>query len=224
MQMQTLLGMKPGDVVGYAAAVLVFATFWMKTMIPLRALGLASNVLFIGYGYLAGAYPPLVLHLLLLPLNIMRLHQMLQLSRQVARAGAGDLNMDWVKPFTSSHATNAGDLLFRKGELADRMFFVVTGRCRLLESGTEIGPGVVVGELAMLSPDKTRTQTLQCVEAGKLLEITYGQLRQLYFQNPKFGFYFIELISKRLFENIARLENENATLRRSSATQHQNSS
>jgi CRP/FNR family transcriptional regulator, cyclic AMP receptor protein len=209
--------MNQADVVGYVGAVFVFATFWMKTMIPLRAFGLASNFLFIGYGYLAGAYPPLVLHLLLLPLNIMRLHQMLQLSRQVAQAAAGDLNMDWIKPFTSSHAMNPGDLLFRKGELADRMFFVASGRCRLLESGIDIAPGAVVGELAMLAPDKTRTQTLQCMEAGKLLEITYSQLRELYFQNPKFGFYFIELISKRLFENIVRLESENATLRNTAA-------
>jgi CRP/FNR family cyclic AMP-dependent transcriptional regulator len=205
------------DVVGYVGAVFVFATFWMKTMIPLRALGLASNVLFIGYGYLAGAYPPLVLHLLLLPLNVMRLRQMLELSRQVAQAAAGDLNMDWIKPFTSSHAMKIGDLLFRKGELADRMFFVVSGRCRLVESGIDIAPGAVVGELAMLAPDKTRTQTLECVEAGNLLEISYSQLRQLYFQNPKFGFYFIELITKRLFENIVRLESENAALRNTAA-------
>jgi CRP-like cAMP-binding protein len=166
---------------------------------------------------LAGAYPPLVLHLLLLPLNVMRLHQMLQLSRQVAQASAGDLNMDWIKPFTSSHAMNVGELLFRKGELADRMFYLVSGRCRLVETGIDIAPGAVVGELAMLAPDKTRTQTLQCVEAGKLLEITYSQLRQLYFQNPKFGFYFIEVISKRLFENIVRLESENAALRNAAA-------
>ncbi len=50
--------MNQADVVGYVGAVFVFATFWMKTMIPLRAFGLASNFLFIGYGYLAGAYPP----------------------------------------------------------------------------------------------------------------------------------------------------------------------
>jgi CRP/FNR family transcriptional regulator, cyclic AMP receptor protein len=55
------------------------------------------------------------------------------------------------------------------------------------------------------------------VEAGKLLEITYSQLRQLYFQNPKFDFYFIELINKRLFENIVRLESENAALRNTAA-------
>jgi len=31
-------------------------------------------------------------------------------------------------------------------------------------------------------------------------------VKQLYFQNPKFGFYFLQLTSRRLFENVARLE------------------
>src|SRR5580658_6474510 len=95
--------MNQADVVGYVGAIFVFATFWMRTMIPLRAFGLASNFLFIGYGYLAGAYPPLVLHLLLLPLNVMRLHQMLQLSRQVAQASAGDLK--WIGLSRLRHRT-----------------------------------------------------------------------------------------------------------------------
>jgi hypothetical protein len=209
--------MNRGDFVGYAAALLVFITFWMKTMVPLRTLGIASNLFFIGYGYLAGAYPPLVLHLLLLPLNLMRLREMLRLTRQVQQAAAGNLNMDWLKPFSARRRMHAGDILFGKGDVADRMFFVVSGRCRLAESGIDIAPGTVVGELGLLSPDKTRTQTLQCAESGELLEITYSQVRQLYYQNPAFGFYFLELTSKRLFENIAKLEAEAARLRASAA-------
>jgi CRP/FNR family transcriptional regulator, cyclic AMP receptor protein len=209
--------MNQADVIGYVAALLVFTTFWMKTMVPLRTLGIASNVFFIGYGYLAGAYPPLLLHVLLLPLNVMRLREMLQLTKQVQQAVAGNLNMDWLKPFSSKRRMQTDEILFKKGELADRMFFVVSGRCRLAESGIEIAPGAVVGELAFLSPDKKRTQTMQCTEAGELLEITYSQVRQLYFQNPTFGFYFLELVGKRLFENIAKLEAEAARLRASSA-------
>lgn len=209
--------MSHADVIGYIAALLVFVTFWMKTMVPLRTLGITSNVFFIAYGYLAGAYPPLVLHVLLLPLNVMRLREMLQLNQQVQDAADGNLNLDWLKPFTLSQAMTAGEVLFRKGDAADRMFFVASGRCRLVESGIDIGPGAVVGELGLLSPDKTRTQTMECTEAGSLLEITYGQVRQLYFQNPKFGFYFMELTSRRLFENIARLEAEVARLHGQSA-------
>jgi CRP/FNR family transcriptional regulator, cyclic AMP receptor protein len=205
--------MKTADVAGYVAAVLVFVTFWMKTMVPLRVLGIGSNIFFIAYGWLAAAYPPLLLHILLLPLNIMRLREMLQLTKRVEQAASGDFNMAWIKPFTSTRRMQSGEILFRKGDTADRLFVIVSGNCRLTESGIDIKPSAVVGELALISPNKTRTQTMQCVESGELLEITYGQIKQLYFQNPGFGFYFLELISRRLFDNIERLEAENGQLR-----------
>ena len=69
-------------------------------------------------------------------------------------------------------------------------------------------PGQVVGELAMLAPDNRRTATLECVEDGKVLSITYEQVEQLYYQNPTFGFYFLRLATARLFDNIGRLESE----------------
>jgi CRP/FNR family transcriptional regulator, cyclic AMP receptor protein len=201
------------DAMGYIAALLVFTTFWMKTMVPLRLAGLASNVCFIAYGGLALAYPVLILHLCLLPLNLTRLRQMLLLTKRVEEAAAGDHGMAWIKPFTSTRRMQAGDVLFRKGDTADRLFIVVSSRCRLYGSGIEIAPGAVIGELALLSPDKTRTQSLKCEESGELLEITYGQVKQLYFQNPKFGFFFMELASRRLFDNIKRLEGEVEQLR-----------
>ncbi|HUZ33024.1 MAG TPA: cyclic nucleotide-binding domain-containing protein [Xanthobacteraceae bacterium] len=201
------------DAMGYIAALLVFMTFWMKTMVPLRLAGLASNVFFIAYGGLLMAYPVLILHVLLLPLNVLRLREMLLLTKRVGEAAAGDHDMTWIKPYTSVRHMQAGDVLFRKGDTADRLFIVVSGRCRLRDSNIEITPSTVVGELALLAPDKTRTQSLHCEESGDLLEITYGQIKQLYYQNPKFGFYFLELTSRRLFDNVARLEGEITQLR-----------
>jgi len=201
------------DAMGYIAAVLVFTTFWMKTMVPLRLVGIGSNVFFIAYGGLLVAYPVLILHLCLLPLNLLRLREMLQLTKRVEEAAAGDHNMAWIKPFTSMRRVQAGDVLFRQGDTADRLFIVVSGRCRLYGSGIEIPPGSVVGELALLSPDKARTQSLKCEESGELLEITYAQIKRLYYQSPKFGFYFMELAGRRLFDNIRRLEAEVEQLR-----------
>src|SRR2546428_1313079 len=125
------------DAVGYAAAFLVFITFYMKTMVPLRVLGIASNLFFIVYGYLAAAYPPFLLHLLLLPLNVFRLREMLRLTKLIERASAADLNMAWLSSFVTSRHVRRGEFLFRKGDPADHMFFVVTGRFRLLETGIE---------------------------------------------------------------------------------------
>jgi hypothetical protein len=194
------------DVLGYIAAFLVFLTFSMKTMIPLRIVGICSNLFFIAYGYLAPAYPLFVLHIALLPLNIFRLRQMLTLVRQVGDATQGDLNMEWLKPFTHKRSIKAGETLFRKNDKADSMYFIVSGEFRIPELAVSIGPGQVLGELGLLAPDQIRTQTVECVKDADLLHITYDQVRQLYFQNPKFGFYFLQLTSRRLFENIARLE------------------
>ncbi|HTV88127.1 MAG TPA: hypothetical protein VME41_03835, partial [Stellaceae bacterium] len=88
--------MTPVDALGYLAAVLVLATFSMKTMLPLRVTGIASNVAFIAYGYATRAYPVLALHAILLPLNTVRLYQMIELVKQVRAASDGDLSMDWL--------------------------------------------------------------------------------------------------------------------------------
>ncbi len=89
-----------GEIAGYLAAMLVFLTFYMKAMIPLRIIGICSNCMFIICGSLDGLYPVLVLHLILLPLNGLRLREMPRLTQQVRRAAQGDLNMDWLKLFT----------------------------------------------------------------------------------------------------------------------------
>ena len=200
--------MRTAEIAGYVAAVLVFLTFYMKTMIPLRVIGICSNCAFIAYGYLGGLYPVLILHLILLPLNGLRLREMLRLTRDVRAATQGDLNMDWLKPFTSARRIKNGDVLFHKGSTADLMLFIVSGRYRLVELGIDILPGQIVGELGLLTPDQSRTQTLECIEDGEVLQITYEQVKQIYYQNPQFGFYFLQLASRRLFENIARLERE----------------
>ena len=203
-----LTQMRVADLLGYIAAVLVFLTFSMKTMVPLRLTGIASNVFFIAYGYLNPAYPLLILHLALLPLNILRLNQMLALVRQVEAATGGDLNMNWIKPFTSTRTMSPGDVIFRKGDEAKEMIFVMSGSLKIPELGVSILPGDVVGELALLSPEKARTQSLVTVDAGELLVITYDQVKQLFIQNPRFGYYFLQLSARRLFDNITRLERD----------------
>ena len=193
-------------VIGFIASGLVIATLSMRTMIPLRIVGILSNVAFVTYGLLFGSIPTVVLHSILFPLNVYRLREMLNLVKQVQAASKGDLSLDWIKPFMSKRAVEAGDVLFRKGDEANHMYFVVAGQLHLNEIGIDIMPGAVVGELGMLAPARTRTQTLVCTQGGSLLEIAYDRIEQLYYQNPKFGFYFLRLATARLFENIGRLE------------------
>ena len=49
--------MGPTDILGYVAGALVLATFTMRTIIPLRMLGIASNIAFMAYGLASHATP-----------------------------------------------------------------------------------------------------------------------------------------------------------------------
>jgi CRP/FNR family transcriptional regulator, cyclic AMP receptor protein len=194
------------EALGYFGALLTLGTYSMKRMIPLRVIGICANCVFIIYGFLTPAYPQLVLHGLLLPLNALRLHEMLQLIEKVKVASQNDLSMEWLKPFMTKRVAKSGEVLFHKGDLATVMFYTMTGRYLLREIGVDVGPGQLVGEIGLIAPDNKRTLTFQCVEDGDLLTISYPQVEQLYYQNPKFGFYFLQLISRRLFKDIGSLE------------------
>jgi len=194
---------------GYAAVISSIITCAMKTMIPLRIVSMTCNTLFIIYGFFGGIYPTLVLNLVLLPLNTLRLHQMRKLIQDVeAAASMGETSIDWLKPFMSRRSFRKGDIVFRKGDTADAMYYSVTGRYRLKEMGIEIPVGQVFGDLGFLAPGNRRTQTIECVEDGEFLTATYQQVKEIYFQNPQFGFFFMRLTSERLFDNINRLEQE----------------
>ncbi len=195
------------ELIGYAAVAVNIGVYLMRTMIPLRMFAVATNVLFIGYGLLAGVYPTLLLNCILLPLNSYRLAEMMLLVRGTKAAAVNaEFDTSILRPYTVSQGIAAGETLFRKDELANAMYLIESGRFLLPESAIELGAGAMVGELGLLAPGGVRTQSLVCKEAGTVLRLDYDRFRQIYYQNPKFGFYFLQLTTGRLFENIAALE------------------
>jgi CRP-like cAMP-binding protein len=195
-----------GEFFAAIGAVFYVATIAMQTMVPLRIAGIVSTIFFILYGYFAKSYPTMFMYLFLLPLNVVRLRQMLQLVQKVKVSASGDLSMNWLKPFMTRRQCFRGDILFQKDDAADEMYYTVSGNFLLTELGIEVPPGQLVGELGLLSPENRRTATLECVSDGDILTISYEKVRELYFQNPEFGFYFLKLTSERLLQNIGRLE------------------
>jgi Cyclic nucleotide-binding domain len=187
-------------------AIFFVATLLMRTIVPLRIAALISDVFFIAYGVMANSINTFILYCLLLPINSVRLYQMIKLIRKARVSAQGDLSMDWLKPFMIRRTYRKGDVLFRKGQPANEMFFTVSVKLLVTELGIEIPPGRLVGELGFLSPDNRRTQTVECTQEGEVLTMSYDRLLEIYFQNPEFGYYFLRLTSERLLQNIARLE------------------
>ncbi len=187
-------------------AIFFVATLLTHTMVPLRIANLIGCVFFAGFGALAGDIKTLLLYLLMVPINGIRLRQMLTLVKKARDATRGDTSMEWLKPFMTNRKYRKGDVLFRKGDTANEMFLTVTGEFLVTEIGVSLPPGRLMGELGFLSPNNRRTATVECTQDGHVLTITYDKLLEIYFQNPQFGYYFLVLTSQRLLENIGRLE------------------
>jgi Cyclic nucleotide-binding domain len=198
------------NMLALVGATLYVVTLMVRTIVPLRIIGIISMVFFIAYGALAGAVTTFLLYLLSLPINVIRLRQMLTLVKKARLSAQGDLSMDWLRPFMTPRKYKKGDILFEKGDVAKEMFYTISGNFLIKELGIELPPGRILGELGFIDPNNKRTATVESLENGEVLTITYDRLLELYFQNPEFGYYFLRLTTERLLQNIARLEATNA--------------
>ncbi len=81
------------DALGYAASGLTLATFAQRAMLPMRIMAIGANICFIGYGAMGWFMPVLVLHVILLPINLVRLRMLLNES-----------NSGWARPNDNAKA------------------------------------------------------------------------------------------------------------------------
>jgi hypothetical protein len=190
--------------VGYLASALVLLTFCMNTMLSLRVVAICSNFAFISYGVGAGLYPVLILHIILLPLNVMLLFRMLKLLRKAKLAAATDLSPRWLQPFMQPKHFKAGETIFMRGQHADLLYMIVSGEVRLPEIDQRLAVGDLFGEIGLFSLERRRTQTAMAETAVDLLWINDGALKKLCERNPGLSLYFLRLTATRMTQNAAR--------------------
>jgi CRP/FNR family cyclic AMP-dependent transcriptional regulator len=189
------------EFVGVAAAAASLYAAHAKTIIPLRVAAIVANVLAMAYSYMHGTYPTFVLNALLLPLNAWRLHQMLKLIRDIGTAIERDMNVDWLLRYMRPKLYKANDLMMERGEYATEAFYVVSGEVELVEINQICGAGTLLGEIGLFTPNGRRTMTVRCKTDVQVATIGYDQVKELYFQNPQFGFRLLHLIVARLLSN-----------------------
>lgn len=188
-------------VVGYIAAALSLTSFLMKSMLPLRIAAMASNVAFILYGYLEWILPALILHVILLPVNARRAWEIRKLVRDIEQAKADSPVAEWLLPHMTRRPAKAGEVLWRKGDTAEEMLYIHSGRVRLVEYDEPLGPGVVLGEIGLFSPERKRTQSVTCETECELYSLTSDAMHRLYYQNPRLGFHIMRLVVARLMRD-----------------------
>jgi CRP-like cAMP-binding protein len=127
-----------------------------------------------------------------------------KLSREIARATHDSPVSQWLLPHMTRRTFKAGEVLYRKGELADEVGYIASGQVKLQEHDQVLGPGELIGEIGLFSPEKRRTQSIICETDGELYRMTDEMIYRLYYQNPKLGFYFMRLIVERLLRDVKR--------------------
>jgi CRP/FNR family cyclic AMP-dependent transcriptional regulator len=186
------------ELIGVAAAAASLYAAQSRTIIPLRWAAIAANLLAMIYSLLHGTYPTFMLNLLLFPLNAWRLRGMLHLVRDIDIAVKGDMNVDWLLPYTRPKNFKAGDIMMERGEYATAAYYVVAGEVEIPETNETFGKGTLLGEIGLFTPDGRRTRTVRCKTAVQTAEIDYDRFKELYFQNPQFGFRLLHLVVARM--------------------------
>jgi hypothetical protein len=195
------------QILGYAAAILLIASFAMQTIVWLRYLAITFAVALGAYGILAPQYVVLAIAVIVLAVNVWRLWETERLggAARAAVAGAGaPITVDWLLPHMDPVALPKDHVLFHKGDPADAMYFVSKGRIGLKEFGVEIGKGSLFGEMGVFAVENVRTATAVCLEDCSLLRVSAEKMRELFYQNPEFGFFLVGVITRRLMEDMER--------------------
>lgn len=189
------------EAIGVAAALASLYAAYAETMVPLRAASIAANVLAIVYCLWLGLYTVVLVSVVLLAFNALRLYQIRRLMRDMEEAIKGDLDAAWLLPFTRPQRFKAGQIMMAKGDYATAAFYLVAGEVEVVELGETLGAGTLLGEIGLFAPDGRRTLTARCKTDVETARLDYDRFKELYFENPRFGFRLLHLVVARLQHN-----------------------
>ncbi|NCT85421.1 MAG: cyclic nucleotide-binding domain-containing protein [Comamonadaceae bacterium] len=191
-------------VLGLTGAALMLASYWMKSMLPLRVAALAACCCLVAYGALKSALPTLLLYGALVPINVKKTLQMRKLVKAIENARADTPVAQWLLPHMHRRSVKAGTVLWRKGDVATEMLYLEAGALRLAEYDETLLPGALVGEIGLFAPDNHRTLTLEAISDCVVYSLTAEEMALLYYQNPKLGFHVMRLVVARLMHDVQR--------------------
>ncbi len=194
------------EFIGYLASAASILVFFSKTMAPLRMAAVVANGLFAAYFTLKGIYPMAALNLFMMPINMIRLTQVSRLIEDIRRASAEASNKDfqyqWLEEYAQKISLDANDCLYQKADMAEEAYVLLEGEILLKESGIILSPVTLFGEMGLFTEASRRTMTAVTKTKVRLLAIKYDDILLLASENPKFSFYLMHLMVRRMMQNI----------------------
>jgi CRP/FNR family cyclic AMP-dependent transcriptional regulator len=98
-------------------------------------------------------------------------------------------------------AFKAGDAIFALGDSGEEMFIILEGTVAVFVGGRVVmtlGPGEIVGEMALVDDDHTRTATVKAESDVKVAPVDRRQFEFLVRNHPTFATEVMKTIADRL--------------------------
>jgi CRP/FNR family transcriptional regulator, cyclic AMP receptor protein len=202
-----LSSITPLQALAFTGAFLAVFSALNKSMIPLRIVAILSTTSVAAYTFMTKDLVFGALYSLLIFLNTLRLREMLALSNQTRGLEKSDFPYEALKAFMKSQKFAPEAALFRKGDIANEAYYIVSGHVALPEMDIDLGPGSLVGEMGLFGEKQARSLTVVAKDHVTALKIPYYDLQELCLQNPAFGLDLFKLIVRRQVENQNRFSN-----------------
>jgi predicted ATPase/transcriptional regulator with XRE-family HTH domain len=129
-----------------------------------------------------------------------------------ARARKVDPLTGWLASFKTRRSYKAGETIFRNGDGAGDLLYVLSGAVSLDEIGAHVEQHELLGEIAFFSPRKQRTATATCATEVCVLAIDRQEMLDLYEQNVAFRLHVTAVLTSHLIEDLERLRNSPVTV------------
>lgn len=123
---------------------------------------------------------------------------------QISQAESGTLDLEWLLPHMTHRRLPKGARIFNVGDPGEELYYLQRGTVRLPEINSKLGPGELFGEIGIFAPVHQRTSSAECDTDVDLFTLTAEQVKQIYYLNPHFAFYVVNLIAKRLMADRER--------------------
>ena len=109
--------------------------------------------------------------------------------------------LNLFKSATNAETYAAGQVIFQEGQPGEVMYVVIEGEVDLGYQGTvleTVGPGAIMGEMALLQPQYIRSATARAKTACKLVPIDQKRFTFLVHETPNFALHVMRVLAERL--------------------------
>ena len=106
--------------------------------------------------------------------------------------------LEWLLPYVTSERRRAGEILFKRGDAADCLYFLHKGRVTLGELHSTMEEGELFGEVGVFSRSNVRTSSARCETDAVLFKLSAEQAKRICFENAQIGYHMMQLVTDRV--------------------------